>query len=377
MRGQSSRPNVASFYSGGGGLDLGFHQAGFHSIFANDTDGLAIANYSKLLASNMAVVGDIRAVALPPSDQVDVVIGGPPCQGFSVAGRMDPLDPRSRHVWHFLEVVSKLKPRCYVMENVKALATNSRWQQLRHSLETASRLLGYQTRIFTLKASHFGVPQNRERMFMVGCLGTNPSEPSQTSPDANVPSRYALQELPDYGTPGNWRFATAAITMASSPVLRRSMFAGMLFNGSGRPINLDGPGPTLPASMGGNKTPIVDQEWLESGGESHWLKHYHEHLMSGGAPLPFDAAPPQLRRLTAEEAARLQSFPIEHDWIGSTSSVFRIIGNAVPPLLAQAVAASVLNDLERSDSKRSAKRHVPTMDADSLVHASQSELALF
>lgn len=346
----SPNPTVLSLYSGAGGLDYGFKLAGFDTIFANDIDPLAVETHHRLMGDQTAVAGDIDTLRLP-DDKVDVVIGGPPCQGFSVAGKMDPRDPRSRHVWKFLEVVSTIRPACFVMENVKALAENERWAALRDGLMAASSAIGYSTRMFVLKASDHGVAQKRERMFLIGSQCADPFRPRSTSAENPPSTRSVLGALPPIGSPGNDRLATAAITLAARPVLRRSPYAGMLFNGAGRPINLDGPAPTLPASMGGNKTPIVDQFWLEDPSHHSWVEEYHSTLWRGGRPLPWGSAPDHLRRLSANEAAALQSFPLDLEWAGPTSAVFRQVGNAVPPLLAHAVARVVL-DLLASGSSR-------------------------
>ena len=111
-------------------MDYGFKLAGFDTIFANDIDSNAVKTFNRLIGDDVAIEGDIDKLLLPSAAQVDVVIGGPPCQGFSVAGKMDPSDPRSRHVWKFLEAVSQLRPTCFVMENVKALAVNKRWTNI-------------------------------------------------------------------------------------------------------------------------------------------------------------------------------------------------------------------------------------------------------
>ena len=332
-------------------MDYGFKLAGFETVLANDIDPVAVETYGRLVGKGIAVAGDIGDLVLPGPGEIDVVIGGPPCQGFSVAGKMDPLDQRSRHVWRFLEVVSALRPLCFVMENVKALAVNTRWSAMRVGLLEAAKAMGYETNLYVLKASDFGVAQGRERMFLVGSLVGVPLAPRPTTSDHPPASRSVLKSLPAFGEPGNCRFAAAAITLASRPVLRRSPFAGMLFNGSGRPINLEAPAPTLPASMGGNKTPIVDQKWLDEGGTNHWVKDYHTRLWSGGEPLDWKSAPKHLRRLTVEEAAALQSFPLDLEWAGSTSAVFRQVGNAVPPLLAKRVADSVRSLLDRSSGQ--------------------------
>lgn len=339
----SEKPTVLSLYSGAGGMDYGFKLAGFETIFANDIDPAAVETFNSLLGSEVAVAGDIKDITLPSYKDIDVVIGGPPCQGFSVAGNMDPHDARNEHVWEFLKAVSIVKPRVFVMENVKALGVNRRWVGVRDSILSETRAMGYSARLFVLKASDFGVAQNRERMFLVGSRIGEPIPPLPTTAEAPPTSRSVLCSLPSIGQPGNDRLATASITFAARPDLRKSPFAGLLFNGGGRPMNLDAPAMTLLASMGGNKTPIVDQLWLEEGGSDHWVKRYHQSLLDGGDPLDWKTAPSCLRRLSTQEAAALQSFPVWLEWAGTTSAVFRQIGNAVPPLLAQAVAESILD----------------------------------
>src|SRR4051812_13558812 len=111
------RPTVISLYSGAGGLDLGFIAAGFEVVWANDLDPFAVQTYRQNIGEH-AVCGDVIDTEVPFAE-ADVVIGGPPCQGFSVIGRMDPDDPRSRHVFHLLNVVEEVGPRAFVLENVK------------------------------------------------------------------------------------------------------------------------------------------------------------------------------------------------------------------------------------------------------------------
>ena len=133
--------------------------------------------------------------------------------------------------------------------------------------------------------------------------------------------------------------------MAKCPVLRLSPFAGMLFNGQGRPIDLNRPAPTLPATMGGNRTPIIDLDQLEHGGVP-WVVGYHHRLMherkSPLGELPPDA---RLRRVTVEEAAAIQTFPADMQWCGPQTARFRQVGNAVPPVLAWHVAQAVRDAL--------------------------------
>ncbi len=332
-----------SLYSGAGGLDQGFVEAGFAPLWANDLDLDATETYRRNLGEHV-VHGDIEQLrgqlaGLAP----DLVIGGPPCQGFSVAGQMRPDDPRSQHVWTFLDVVKDLQPRGFVMENVKSLAENKRWAGLIGDLREAAEEAGYTTRVWVLNASHYGVPQSRQRMFMVGLRDSVPRRPATTSVDLPPTVRGALAKLPPIGAPGNDSICTARITPARKPVLRKSPFAGMPFNGKGRPLNLDAPAPTLPASMGGNRTPIVDQWELEGRAGESWIVGYHRRLMEGRKPNL--TIPKRMRRITVEEAAALQSFPDWWEFSGRQSSRYRQIGNAVPPSLAFAVAKQVLSDL--------------------------------
>jgi DNA (cytosine-5)-methyltransferase 1 len=330
-------------------MDLGFKQAGFLPVFANDIDPFAIQTLNELLGVKHGVAQDVASICLPKDLSVDVVIGGPPCQGFSVAGKMNPKDPRSEHVWKFLELVSAIKPRAFVMENVKNLAVNPRWTVIRNALVSEAEALGYSTQIFLLTASDYEVPQNRERMFMVGILGTVPSNPIPVTISNRPTAREAFSKIPRYGELGNNNYCTAKITAALNPVLRKSTYAGMLFNGAGRPINLNAPAPTLPASMGGNRTPIVDQSIL-NGAKSGFVEKYHAHLLAGG-DVWLDV-PDTLRRITVEEAASIQGFPIGTNWAGPVSAKFRQIGNAVPPKLAFHVALSVLKSLKERSSKK-------------------------
>lgn len=339
-----------SLFSGAGGLDLGFIEAGHTPLWANDIDQDAVNTYNAsipafaqrigiALNGHRAMCGNVRSMPLPKHLEPDILIGGPPCQGFSVAGKMDPNDPRSRHVWDFIEAIAITEPQAFVMENVKALATNQRFETIRKGLVESANRLGYNTEIFLLDASHFGVPQIRERMFLIGIRDSQPIAPTPFT-KRNPPSvRSALMQLPEYGTPGNDSICPARITTARNPVLRKSPYAGMLFNGQGRALNLERPSATLPASMGGNRTPIIDQYALRNKSVPNWVELYHQSLISG-EEIAKDV-PQRMRRLTIEEAAAIQTFPPEMSFQGSQCSKFKQIGNAVPRLLALAVARSV------------------------------------
>lgn len=351
-----------SLYAGAGGLDIGFALAGFAPVWVSEMDPAALRTHDHVFdqlrgdlphlrgRSYVSRQGDILAVPeseLPQLGSADLVIGGPPCQGFSVAGKMNPNDERSRHVFHFLDVVERVQPRAFLLENVKALYENRRWAAIRDELKLRAELLGYDVELTLVNSAHYGVPQARERMFLIGIkrgIGV-PIAPRATTIDAPPTVRQALSQLPSYGERGNDSRCVARITTAKAPVLRRSPFAGMLFNGAGRPLNLDAPSVTLAASMGGNKTPIIDQRVLEFQGTESWVVEYHAELLASNGDAVATEVPDYLRRLTVEEAAAIQTFPIGMEWQGPQSSRFRQIGNAVPPRLALAAAEAIKESL--------------------------------
>ena len=139
----------------------------------------------------------------------------------------------------------------------------------------------------------------------------------------------------------------ARIATAKSPVLRASPYAGMLFNGMGRPIDLSRPCQTLPASMGGNKTPIINVRLLKDPDAADWLKALHAKAVKGN-DISGVKVPPFMRRITVSEAAALQGFPKGFKFHGSRCDKYRQIGNSVPPPLAEAIAREVVRAIRQA-----------------------------
>jgi len=346
---QRSRTAI-SLFCGAGGMDVGFTRAGFEVVWSNDFDKDACATYEANFGPHV-VCGDIDEL-IPTLDKhqgVDCVFGGPPCQGFSVAGKMDPNDERSKLVMSYMQVVEKVKPKVFVMENVKALGVLSKFQLIREELFKRAHDLGYHAELLILNSKDFGVPQSRERMFLIGVKDKNYlgslRDHIRAFERESLSVREIIAPLGPAGSETNSQTVNAKISIAKSPVLRKSPYAGMLFNGQGRPINPDAHSSTLHASMGGNRTPIIDEEQLYHG-KPAWVEKYHQHLLDGGESYPKDATPKFLRRMTVDEAHLLQTFPDDFNFIGRQSSVFRQIGNAVPCNLAEAVAKLALAAIE-------------------------------
>lgn len=341
-----------SLFSGAGGMDAGFTKAGITVVWSNELDDAAAKTYKKNNPSTVLRQGDIKVLKseLEQFDEgaIDLVFGGPPCQGFSVAGKMNPDDERSKLIWEYLDVVRILKPQIFVMENVKALGELQRWQSVRERIFDTASDMGYTCFHKVLNAADFGVPQKRERVFFIGFLDTDLNVESlfeneiakQAKP--RVVLRDCLSKLPPAGSIDNPMTCTAKISLAASPIMRKSPYAGMLFNGMGRPLDLDNQANTLPASMGGNKTPILDEKLLSDPAAEDWVKQYHAKLLGNTKDDCPAAVPPHIRRITTVEAAAIQTFPPEYEFVGEKSSIYRQIGNAVPCNLAEAVATATV-----------------------------------
>lgn len=343
----SSQLTAISLFTGAGGMDIGFERAGFTTIFANELDPHAATTYRSNRTnahmhegSLLDYMDKINEIA-----KVDLVYGGPPCQGFSVAGKMDPNDERSKLIWSFLDVVKMTRPKVFALENVRALGVLSRWHSVREKIISTAQSFGYQCFYRILAASDYGVPQNRERVIFIGVKGKPKIEEfdRELALCRKEPSslRQTLLSVGKYGSLSNPKTCTAHVSLAKTPVMRRSPYAGMLVNGAGRPINFDGSAQTLPASMGGNKTPIIDQSALENPDKTNWFVDYHTGILEGKIKPGHTEVPSTIRRLTISEAAAIQSFPSEYRFCGPKTAQYKQIGNAVAVDFAYAIASCI------------------------------------
>lgn len=208
---------------------------------------------------------------------------------------MNPDDPRSKLIWSFADVVEITKPDVFVLENVKALGLLGKWKDTRDELIKRFQSLGYSTNFTIVNASDYDVPQSRERVFIIGFKGNPEITPNlslmlEPYKKKSKKVKEALSILDKAGKGNNTSTCNAKITLASTPVMRKSPYAGMLFNGMGRPIRVDGYCATLPASMGGNKTPIIDENELYNGDEP-WIVKYHKQIIDNPENIEFKLAP--------------------------------------------------------------------------------------
>ena len=351
---------LIDLFAGAGGLSLGFAaKAGskYRSVWANDFNKPAIATYASNLGGH-AVSGDITQLLEDPQIEIptaDVVIGGPPCQGFSLLNKNRRTDER-KSLWQpFFEVVRYAKADVFVMENVPQLLASSEYEDI---LEAACQL-GFATRAATLCAADYGVAQMRKRAFIVGCRYADPAlsfPPKRTHRNPKLKDVLFSEEYIDNPLP--WRTVRDAIADLPEP-------QGTEVTTAPPPLDLHfGRSPTamsmaryraIPA-QGMNRfdlqriAPHLTPEcWIRktSGGTDLFGRLWWDRPAFTIRTEFFKPEkgrylhPSQHRPITHREAARLQSFPDEFRFCGSKIEIAKQIGNAVPPLLAAHVADAV------------------------------------
>jgi DNA (cytosine-5)-methyltransferase 1 len=307
---------ILSLFTGGGGMDLGFEAAGFETVTCVDIDPESCKTIRRNRPDWQMFEGDIRN--FNPTVEYDLVVGGPPCQGFSTAGKGNPDDPRNFLWREYFRIVNAVRPKALVLENVSGMAN----QKNRHHLEAfVSRLMtiGYKVTWGVLNAADFGVPQNRRRLIVLAGLNWQPSLPSPSHPKNKVSAKEAIHDLLDSSAAPNHEPNNHAAHVVerwsrlkegeSDPNYRRSK------------IWADRPSPTIRA--GGGYGPNGD------------------HLAGFHPPIHYSVP----RQLTVRESARLQSFPDEWVFMGSKSAQGRQVGNAVAPRFAHAIALQLQKGL--------------------------------
>jgi DNA (cytosine-5)-methyltransferase 1 len=321
--------NFVDLFSGAGGLSLGLERAGWQCKLAVERDSDCQETF-RLNFPEVSLVDDVESVDFRPlRGSVALIAGGPPCQPFSVAGLHRAQKDDRDLLPEFVRAIREARPAVLLLENVPGLVT-ARNKDYFLEVKRDLQALGYRLKHEVLNAADYGVPQRRRRLFLIGLRRGTPSLPPPThGPETDRPYESASQALSNVpeDEPN-----TAIVTYAKRPVMRPSPWAGMLVNGKGRAFDLNHPAPTIPATAGGNRTHIIDLKGV--------LREYHASLVDGEDVRT--GIVPDVRRLTVRESARLQTFPDDFEFDGSKSSRYRQIGNAVPPLLAEALGNHLL-----------------------------------
>ena len=363
-----SAPNktVIDLFCGAGGLSEGFRQAGFHVLAGQDYDERAGETFAATHHEAHFIGGPIQQVtpeqlldaAGAKVGEIDVIVGGPPCQGYSVYNHQrGASDPRASLFRQYLRIVEGIRPRWLVMENVTGI-TSIAGGGIVEEIRTGMRELGYRVEMQVLKAEQFGVPQERRRVFFVATCSDTP----------------ILFPKPTHGE-GLEDFVTVWDAISDLPVLSNGEsatprpYSAAPQNGYQALLRGDCRMPTNHAASRLSKINEERMRHIPPGGS--WRDIPRELLPAGmlkakrsdhtkryGRPRKTDLActiltkcdvhwgayihPTQDRALTVREAARLQSFPDSFDFQGSRTEQYVQVGNAVPPLLGRRVAEALL-----------------------------------
>lgn len=373
-------PRLVDLFCGCGGLSLGMEQAGFETVFASDIDGTAAETYlrNRTLDSSQVFVGDISVLNRDHSGYndlvagADLVCGGPPCQGFSMANRQRIIDdPRNGLYREYLLFLSRVRPAFFLMENVKGMRP-----RMPEILADMEEMLGpdYNIAYALLNASAYGVPQNRERLFVIGNRVGADSErvfEEIKASAANAP-RYTLYDAisdlpvlePNRIKNRNMLENDSIGYMQRPYVYERTRYYRFI-NGE-REIDVL----SNHKNRYNNDRDIEIFEKLPQGGNSlhpsiadimpygrrntifkdkYYKLKYDEVCKTITSHMRFDCNmyihPTQPRGLSPREAARIQSFPDDYVFYGPQNSWYRQIGNAVPVKLAEAIGRQIIRYL--------------------------------
>lgn len=351
---------VIDLFAGVGGLSLGFEQKGFDVVLANEYDSSIAAAYQANHSKTKMIVGDITSLDLdktfgPYKGKVSVIIGGPPCQGFSQKGQRKTIhDERNFLFKYFVKVVDLVKPKYFVMENVPNLLT-AEGGYFKKEIEDLFNSMGYSLNSGVLNASDYGVPQNRRRAVIIGKLGG--AAPLLPAPHEGIVTIWdAISDLA-YLESGEGQEEQEYINPAQSEYQRKlrgnstALYNHVATNHS--PLALERLS-MIPPNAGRE---VLPEEHLTKSIYSGTWTRMRKDEISVTITTRFDTPSsgkfthPYLNRaITVREAARIQSFPDSFRFIGNKGSQMKQVGNAVPPLLAGAIADVILKDIREDNA---------------------------
>lgn len=363
MSSVTTSPTIIDLFAGCGGMTAGFVGEGYLAVQAVEWDLHAAATYAANFGEGHMFWGDIAEWHSEKIPRVDVVIGGPPCQGFSNLGSKDIEDPRNKLWKEYLRVVSVAKPKVFILENVQRFRASAEFQLLLDEADHGS-ISNYTLSYGVLLAADFGVAQRRPRTIVIGSrIGEIPL-PSATH------AKNPTDELKPWETVRSRIFGLPKRPQTTELPQSKSVFFGQTVPGVFKPRDLHFGRTPRPMSLerynhvppGGGRFDLPDHLlprcWREkkSGttdvmGRMRWdapsltIRTEFFKPEKGQYLHPqWDAKRPELRLnrvITHREAARLQDFPDDFLWCGSKIQIARQIGNAVPGGLAAAIARHV------------------------------------
>jgi DNA (cytosine-5)-methyltransferase 1 len=349
---------IADLFAGAGGLTEGFRQAGFRPTIAVEFDRWAAKTYAANFGEHVlaCAIEDVSVRAhrgglewtgfnvdgetvVYETPLIDVLVGGPPCQGFSPLGRMndwDRDDPRNKLWRHYARILGTVKPKVFVIENVPELLTSGEFVTLRRTV----RKLGYEVAFGVLNAANFGVPQSRRRAIIIGSRVGSPALPNESDERRSV--RDAIGDLPLLPN-GETTLHRPRKPLASSIERYKCVPPG------GNRFDLAQLRPDLTPACWKRKT----SGSVDVFGRMEWDKPAPTIRTEFFKPEKGRYLHPEAHRpITLREAARLQTFPDEFVFAGSNVQIAKQIGNAVPVELARRIGERVAALLPRPRRRR-------------------------
>lgn len=351
-------PTFIDLFCGCGGLSKGFEDAGFEGLLAIDHWQPAVDTYNYNFKSHKAIIGDLfhadpnEIVIKYNLKDVDVIIGGPPCQGFSLAGKRLVTDERNELYKSFVRFVKELQPKAFVMENVPGIVGLFKGKVLESVLNDFTKV-GYNVKYQILSADDYGVPQIRRRVFFVGLRKDLKGELSYPTGDYNlsgkpaITSKEAISDLDFIGDDSILDDVADYQKPAESEYQRfMRKDSDKLFNHVVTLHQQKTKDIIALVPDGGNYKDLPDElkdtrkvniAWTRMNSQKPSFTidtghRHHFHYKANRVP-------------TVRESARIQSFPDDFEFKGSKTAQAKQVGNAVPPLMARAVAGQLMKAL--------------------------------
>ncbi|WP_032119846.1 DNA cytosine methyltransferase [Clostridium saudiense] len=375
----NNSPTLVDFFCGAGGMSLGFAQNGFKVLLSNDIESVCTETYSfnhLEIPKDRIITGDIKKIVDNVdkyiNEDVDVIIGGPPCQGFSMANRQRIIDdPRNILYKYYVKGVETLKPKFFVMENVKGmLSVAEQVKEDFHNLEGED----YDVAYHLFNGKDFSVPQNRERLIYIGIRTDISKKINKTAKDIIIEIENCLENKKRYvleNAIGDLR-ELKALTIKNATeldteesgrkielnrqsnnteyvnLINQDKYSKLIFNHKARFNNdrdIEIFGRMLPGDKSDSER-IADIMPYTNRNDIFKDKYYklkpNEVCKTITAHMKFDCNmyihPFQARGLTPREAARVQSYPDDYVFLGSYTKTYMQVGNSVPPLMSRLIA---------------------------------------
>ncbi len=345
---------VLDLFCGAGGLSFGFQLAGFKIIGGIDFKEDAIKTHQLNFKKSISICGDIREISDNKiielfNGKTDVIIGGPPCQGFSAGNRQQiENDPRNKLFFEFIRFVKILKPKAIVIENVRQILTKDEGFAKNKIFEILNEL-GYNVEVQVLNASEYGVPQNRNRAIFVGIRSDiGKIDYNKIKKIKHIVSvEEAIGELYELENKSSNIISVKPKTLFQKYVRAKN---NIIENHEPKYPNKEVQERIKHVPQGGNWRDVPEILWNVKRENRH--SSAYKRLDATKPSITIDTGhmnyfhPIYNRVPTVRESARLQSFPDDFVFVGTVTSQLRQVGNAVPPLMAKAVAKMIKDVLD-------------------------------